>query len=268
MDDETAALGLEIDIELRGKLPRGGGEVVVRGYRGVDRIGQPTTAVRVATPRGVVMAVGPLSPRDPDRSRATELLASMLPGGAFPSGTDLNGDGDPDVALRSEGGILEIWAIRLFGAAPYEIELAAPPTLAVDADSDGRIDLAGRLPPLGADPIAPDLLDIATFEGGRYTNRSAAARAFHARRAREAATSAPGSDAARLRRALERAWHALRAGQPKAEALAPLDRERAPPDLRAAFSAHRARIIAATGEEAGSTGPRPPAPASGTPAGR
>jgi len=296
IDEETAALGLTLAVELRGRLPRGGGPLAVRGYRGVDTLGRPTSAVRVATSRGVVMAVGPLSARDLDRRQATELLPSLLPGeppgraaaveeaGVFASGSDLNGDGDPDVALRSEAGALEIWAVRLLGAAPYGIELAAAPTQALDIDADGRIDLAGRLPPLDADPIAPDLLDVATFEDGRYTNRSAAARAFHESRLRAASRSSsttpppaaaqPGAspappapppappDATRLRRALERTWHAARAGEPATEVLAALDRERVPAELRAAFAAHRARVASAVRTE------KPKGTASETPAGR
>lgn len=302
VDEETGALGLQLETELRGRLPRGGGALVVRGYRGLDALGRPTSAVRVATARGVVMAVGPLSARDLDRSRATQLVPYLVPGvpgepvhtpaqaadaavGAFASGTDLNGDGDPDVALRSEAGTLEVWGIRLLGGAPYPVELAASPTLALDVDADGRVDLAGRPPPLPGDPIAPDLLAVATFEDGRYTGRSAAARAYHAARAQAAAEPAaaagkelppaaassaptpapPPDDAARLRRALERAWNAALAGDPGEEVLAALDRERVPAELRAAFAAHRARIAA---QAPAARTERSRGKASGTPAGR
>jgi hypothetical protein len=299
VDRDAAALGLRLEVELRGALRRGGGAVVVRGYAGTDAVGRRTTAVRVATPRGVVMAVGPLAAGDLDRSRATELVPSLIPGAevraspggdpagglAFASGTDLNGDGDPDVALRSESGALEIWAIRQAGSAPYPVELEAPPTLALDVDADGRIDLAGRASPRGAHAaaIAPDFIDVATFEGDRYTDRSAAARAFHAERAAAAAEPAkragpggktePGGaaaaagapdDAARLRRALERAWHARLAGEPRAAVLAALDREPAPAELRAELAIHRQRVAAA----GGATAPTPTGSASGTPAGR
>lgn len=302
VDREAAALGLRLEVELRGKLPRGAGELVVRGYTGADALGRRATAVRVATPRGVVMAVGPLAAADADRSRATELVPSLIPGAVattatateagtatetetgtktraateaavFSSGTDLNGDGTPDVALRSEAGVLEIWAVRAAGAAPYPVQLEAPPTLALDVDGDGRVELGGRVAIPEGDPIAPDLLDVATFEGDGYTDRSATARVFHAEEAAArrptpapaagAATApaappaSPAGDARRLRRAIERAWHARLAGEPREAVLAELDRERVPEALRAAFAAHRARVAI--------TGART---ASGTPGGR
>ena len=48
--------------------------MVVRGYEGLDAVGRRTTAVRAATPRGVVMALGPLDARDAARTTATELV--------------------------------------------------------------------------------------------------------------------------------------------------------------------------------------------------
>ncbi|WP_437996230.1 VCBS repeat-containing protein [Sorangium sp. So ce185] len=261
IDVEAAELGLTLEVELRGALPRRGGEVVLRGYGGTDAIGRRTSAVRVATPRGVVMAAGPLDSGRADRSQATQLIPSLLPGsepdateqlGAFRSGTDLNRDGAPDVVLRNEAGALEIWAVQPFGAGRYAVELAAPPRFALDVDHDGTLELAGRIAVAEGDPIAPDLLDVAGFEGGRYTHRGGAARAFHAARAGGSGAGGQGKpkepekdDAARLRGALERAWHALLAGRPAAEALAALDREPVPPALREAFAAHRARVAGA-----------------------
>ncbi|WP_437275565.1 VCBS repeat-containing protein [Sorangium sp. So ce375] len=262
IDAEAAELGLELEVELRGALRRDG-EVVLRGYSGTDALGRRTSAVRVATPHGVVMAAGPLDSGRVDRSEATQLVPSLLPGsepdpteqlGVFRSGTDLNRDGAPDVVLRNEAGELEIWAVQPFGAARYAVELAAPPRFSVDVDQDGTLELAGRIPLDEGDPIAPDLLDVAGFEGGRYTNRGSVARAFHEARAggpgAETASQGkrqepPKDDAARLQGALERAWHALLAGRPAAEALAALDREPVTPALRGAFSTHRARVASA-----------------------
>lgn len=128
IDAETSALGLSLAVELRGRLPRGEGEVVARGYRGVDRLGRPTSATRVATARAVVLSVGPLSIRDLDRTRATELLPGP-PGGEPPPEDggvrrgplgDLNGDADPDVVLRSEAGALEVWTLRPFSSVLVE----------------------------------------------------------------------------------------------------------------------------------------------------
>ncbi|WP_437522774.1 VCBS repeat-containing protein [Sorangium sp. So ce726] len=259
IDVEAAELGLKLEVELRGALRRGG-EVVVRGYSGTDALGRRTSAVRVATPHGVVIAAGPLDSGRVDRSQATQLIPSLLPGsepetteqlGMFRSGTDLNRDGAPDVVLRNEDGELEIWAVQPLGATRYAVELAAPPRFALDVDQDGTLELAGRMPLDEGDSIAPDLLDVAGFEGDRYTHRGSVAQAFHAARAEgpgaETASQGkrqepPKDDAARLRGALERAWHARLAGRPAAETLAALDREPVTPALRGAFSAHRARV--------------------------
>ncbi|MGK3960424.1 FG-GAP repeat domain-containing protein [Sorangium sp. So ce118] len=299
IDVEADELGLELEVELRGTLPRGQGEVVLRGYAGTDALGRRTSAVRVATPRGVVMAVGPLDSGRVDRSQATQLVPSLLPGeepdaaeqlGVFRSGTDLNGDGAPDVVLRNEAGELEVWAVNPFGAgaARYAVELAVPPRFALDVDQDGTLELAGRTRRREGDPLAPDLLDVAGFEGDRYTHRGSAARAFHAARGVELTRQGgggagqdkrqepPRDDAARLRRALEQAWHALLAGRPAKETLATLDREPVPPALQPAFSAHRALVAsvaavdpagaAATGEPRGAGGtPTRPLGASETP---
>ncbi|WP_437586493.1 FG-GAP repeat domain-containing protein [Sorangium sp. So ce1000] len=292
IDVEAAELGLKLEVELRGALRRGG-ELVLRGYGGTDALGRRTTAVRVATPQGVVIAAGPLDGGRVDRSQATQLIPSLLPGsepattdqlGVFRSGTDLNRDGAPDVVLRNEAGELEIWAVQPLGAARYPVDIAVPPRFALDVDQDGILELAGRIPLDEGDPIAPDLLDVAAFDGDRYTHSGGAARAFHAARAGGPGAEVAGQgkrqeppkdDAARLRGALERAWHALLAGEPAAETLAELDREPVTPTLRGAFSAHRARVAGLAGgapareAPAGPGGPPTrPQGASGTPARR
>ncbi|WP_441292273.1 FG-GAP repeat domain-containing protein [Sorangium sp. KYC3313] len=280
IDVEAAELGLKLEVELRGALRRGG-EVVVRGYSGTDALGRRTSAVRVATPHGVVIAAGPLDSGRADRRQATQLIPSLLPGhepeateqlGVFRSGTDLNRDGAPDVVLRNEEGELEIWAVQPLGAARYAVELAAPPRFTLDVDQDGILELAGRIPLDEGDPIAPDLLDVAGFEGDRYTHRGSVARAFHVKRAEGPGAEKAGhgerqgppeDDAARLRGALERAWHAVLAGRPAAETLATLDREPVTPALRGAFSAHRARVAGAIA--AAASGPPAPPGAGGVP---
>jgi hypothetical protein len=243
VDAETGALGLHATEEIHADLaPKGseGREAVIRGYEGRDAAGRLVHAVRVATPRGVVLAVGPLDPGDVDRSQATELVPALLlgddgSGTAFRSGTDLNGDGSPDVVLRNDAGALSIWHVGEMGAAPYPIRMAAPPLRGTDA-GDGRVGLWGRLPVPSVDPIAPRLVDVATFEAGAYSNATAAARAFHAREAARPVVKAP--DAARLRAAIERAWHVVLAGQPAERALHELEREPVPEPLRASFEAH------------------------------
>ncbi|MFT3768366.1 MAG: VCBS repeat-containing protein [Minicystis sp.] len=249
IDTETAAHGLARSFELRVDLPKGAGTAVIRGYDGTDVAGRPVHAVRVATPLGVVMAVGPLDVGELDRRAATELVPALVGGeekgdapGAYRTGTDLNGDGLLDVVLRNEAGVLSIWHFDRLGSGAYEIEMLAPPTRALDLDGDGRIDFEGEIPPAPGDAIAPRFRDVATFAGGRYVNTSPAARAWHTQRARAGVSLT--RDEVRLRATLERAWHTVLSGdQPVKNVLETLRNEVVPEALRAAFDRH-ARGIA------------------------
>jgi len=248
VDAETAALGLARSFELRVALPRQGGPAVIRGYDGRDPAGRAIHAVRVAAPLGVVMAVGPLDPGELDRTTPTELVPALIGDaerGAYRTGTDLNGDGRLDVALRSDAGVLAIWHFDALGSGAYEIAMAAPPTRGVDIDEDGRVDLEGDVPIAAGDPIAPRFRDVATFAGGRYSNATPAARAWHERRLAGVVVPAQGSADARLRAALERAWHTVLAGREPAEnVLRDLRREAVPAARSAAFDRHLRTIAA------------------------
>lgn len=244
VDTETAAHGLRLTHEIPVKLPRSGGPARIRGYEGVDTLGRPVHAIRVATARAVVMALGPLDSRDAARDAATELVPALLVedggrgGAAFQSGTDLTGDGSVSVVARSEAGQLAIWRVTPLGASPYPIAIQVPATRGLDVDGDGRVDLAGDLPIDRGDAIAPRLRDVATFDGAGFSNRSQGARAFHAGLAEPATppkSDAPASDEARLRRAVERAWHTVLAGKSRDDALKELQREPVPARLRASF---------------------------------
>jgi len=194
--------------------------------------------------------VGPLDAGDPARDQATELVLALIPGeagdekgGAYRSGTDLNGDGELDVVLRSDRGALDIWHVAPLGASRYDVELEAAPARAIEADADGYLDLAGDVPVDHGDPIAPRFTDVATFDGVRYSDQTPAARAFHARLAESRRPR--DTDAERLRDALERAWHAVLAGDKSTEAARKeLAREAVPKGLREAFDRHAARIEA------------------------
>lgn len=187
IDRETAQLGLSLVTEITARIPAEG-PLVIRSYAGVDVAHRRVHAVRAASARGVVMAVGPLDPSDLDRTAATELVPALLAGdgdegGAWRSGTDLNGDGRPDVVLRSETGALEIWGVGAAGAGRYAITMEAPPTHAVDVDGDGRPELAGERAVAAGDPIQPVFDDVAFFEGTAYSDATEAAKALHLRRA-------------------------------------------------------------------------------------
>ena len=250
VDAETRTLGLVQTEEIRAELPpRGSGRTaVLRGYEGVDAARRKVHAVRVATPRGVVLAVGPLEAGDLDRRRATELVPALLTGDdgegiAFRSGTNLNGDGSLNVVVRNDAGELSIWHLGELGSGLYAVSMAAPPTRGIDVEGSGHIDLWGQLPADPADPIAPRLADVATFAGGAYSNGTPAARAWHAREAARPLPTAV-SDARRLRAILERAWHAVLEGQPPESVLQALRREPVPARLRAAFDVHQRTVAA------------------------
>jgi hypothetical protein len=273
IDAETAHLGLARTIELEAKLPAARGAALVRAYEGADVVGRRVTAIRAASSRGVILALGPLDARDLARDQATELVPALAPAddgdpahGAWRSGTDLDGDGLPDVVARTEQGALEIWSLDVFGANRYPVELEAPPTSAIDADGDGRPDLVGRVPVPAGDPIAPVLEDVATAAPGGFSHATAAARAWHAARARDVATlplappgraegpakagaadakaqaARPEPEEARVARAIVAAWHRALAGEPRDAALAALDKQRPSPALRASFEAWRRRV--------------------------
>ncbi|APR81028.1 Hypothetical protein A7982_06375 [Minicystis rosea] len=249
---ETRALRLARSFEQRVDLPKGRGAAVILGYDGRDAAGRAVHAVRVATPLGVVMAVGPLDVGELDRRAATELVPALLGGGskgeapgAYRSGTDLNGDGLLDVVLRNEAGVLAVWHFDGLGSGAYEIEMEAPPTRASDLDGDGRVELEGELPLAPGDAIAPRLRDVAGFESARYTNKAAPARAWHARMARAATIPGAAPDETRLRITLERSWHEMLGGtRPAKNVLEDLRRESVSAGLRPSFERHL-RVIAA-----------------------
>jgi len=256
IDAETRALGLRKTLELRGELSRSGGPVVALGYEKNDAAGRTAHAVRVATAHGVVLAIGPFE--EPQAGeRHAELVPALAPDAASTDDavtrqiTDLNGDGLPDAVLRNRRGALEIHRIGPLGSSRYAVAMAVSPSELADADGDGRLDLLGRADVPADDPLAPALVDVATFVDGRYTNTSAGARAFHARlaspappRARPQTPPAPPDDATRLRGAIERAWHAILAGDPRPRVLEALSAEPVPASLRASFDRHRARLEA------------------------
>jgi len=250
IDEEAAANGYTLRVEQRGTLPDRD-EVVIRAYETVDPFGRVAHLVRVATPVGIVLALGPPDPKlviPP----ATELVPSLVQGGWF-SGSDLNGDGAPEVVVRDGAGTLSVFRIDRYGATPLRIELRWPATFATDVNGDGRPDFAATYRLEDDDPIAPKILDVAIYEDGRYTNEGEEARAWHARerdraalqveaileakkRAQEKAEEEEGEGEGKgevlgqeerialLRAGIERAFHAMGAGEEAKKVLAELDR--------------------------------------------
>lgn len=236
IDRDASALGLTLDWEERSTLGRGGEPVVFRAYVGRDALGRATTAARVATPRAIVMAAGPLDARD-TRDLATTLLRDPKPG------ADLNHDGAPDAVLASATGALEIWRFDELGSRRYDVEIEGDARELRDVDGDGTVDLAGGV--VWSDAIGGRFDDVAVFDGARYSDKTVAARAFHDA-ALKSLSKREGveGDVARLRRALATAFHRVMAGEAKKTVLSDLDKERVPPELMTSFVAQRARIDA------------------------
>jgi hypothetical protein len=90
--------------------------------------------------------------------------------------------------------------------------------------------------------LTPELTDVATFDGAGFSNRSEAARAWHARE-RDARRPKEGAKREeRERGALEVAWHAILAGDDRKAALAELAKVRPDDARRGAFRSYELRI--------------------------
>lgn len=217
---EAAAAGLRETRTLDGKLADGR-PFVALGFEGEDAAGQRTHATRVVTPASIALALGPptLPRREPPGP--SELLPSLLDGGAFASGADLTGDRAPDLVLRAPDGSLAIYRVDLLGATPYPVALRSPPTTALEINDDGYPDLAGAPPIPPDDPLRPELLDVAVAEPTSFRNDHPAALAFHRARAARPLPDPSAPLPARLRAALERAFHARCAGDPWPAAFQP-----------------------------------------------
>jgi hypothetical protein len=218
---EAGQLGLREAVRVEGQL-RPDDPFVALGFEGADTLGRRVTAVRIVTSAGVVLALGPppLAGDRPDEPRL--LLRFLEEAGAYPSGSDLNGDGAPDVALATDDGELAIYRIDLLGAARYPVTMVVRPTRALDVNGDGRPDLTGSAPTPTGDPLAPDLSDVAIATPQGYASDHPDAIAFHARLARAAQPPRSAPPAERLRRALERAHHAALSGATPDEAFQPV----------------------------------------------
>jgi hypothetical protein len=167
---------------------------------------------------------------------------------AWSSGSDLNGDGSPDALVRNEAGALAVWHLGELGSGVYGVAMAAAPTSGVAIDGDPHLALWGAASIAAGDPIAPKLVDVATFADGAYANSTPAARAWHAR-AGAAIPKAVAGDAARLRAVIERAWHGLLEGKPRDPILTDLAKESVPRSLAASFQAHERRLASLVGRE-------------------
>ena len=191
-------------------------------------------ALRVATGHGVILALGPQNAADLGRGRRNQLVVSLTDGGGWKSGTDLNGDGHPDVVVRGDDATIEIWCLFPKGASPYPVRSVAPPDHVVDIDGDGRPDLAAHVRVPGGEGLGVAIVDVATFEASGYRNDTAAVKQWHLGEARKLVGQEPGDagadggvrrrdDRGALSEAIELAWHLIRAGEPAGKALEAAD---------------------------------------------
>jgi hypothetical protein len=227
MQSERLVKTAEIRAKLSSSEP-----FVIQGFEGPDWVGKPRTAVRVITSRAVVLALGPRSLSEATVGGRARLLVALADGGLWRSGSDMNGDEIPDVAVAGVDGTFEIWGILDSGASPYPMVMLSAPNQALDIDDDGRPDPAVRLNPIDLDPIAPTIVEVATFAHGAYRNDTPQVRAWHNRqRGRLMESIAPSGERETLASAIERTWHAVRGGGDKDSAIAAAEavaRSRAP----------------------------------------
>jgi hypothetical protein len=223
IDTEARATGLRIASSARVE-DRSGTPFVVLSLVGQDRLGNATSAARVASPWGVVLALGPAKEGDDPRS-PTELVAFLEagPGRSVKLPADLTGDGSPEIVVEGAGGAYAIYALEPQGTSELASDLPGPLRGIRPHERGyalfGEEALSGR-----ALPLAPSLSVLATFENGRFSSKNAATSKWHAgeRDARDAPWDGE-DERGRLTRLCERAWHAAQAGDPVDETMAKLD---------------------------------------------
>ncbi len=256
LSDEISHHHMAQEHEIRGEF-RDKSPFVIRSYVGKDAVGYDRHAVRVASPYGLILAIGP--ERDAaERGDRTQLRRSLLEGGGWRSGTDFNGDGLIDLILAGPDGTFEVWGFHDRGAMPYPMIALAPPSRAIDINEDGQPDPAVDMHALSDDTIRPRIVEVMSFRVGEYRNDTPDVRAYHAkalahvRAQMEPRRDADGNVVPRLTRevladAIEAAWHSIRSGGGDKTAIEELDRvvkalEPLPSEQSAAWRAWRAWI--------------------------
>lgn len=236
IDAEASAAKLELirEVDTQGEA---GTRYVVRSYRGLDLLGRETWACRVASPLGVVLALGP-----GERSVASEVVfeADAGEGHLFASPGQLIAGGEPELLLRRHDGALRVWSLAPRGASPIEIDLSPAPT-GVRTLPTGEVVLVAEIatPPGSGAPLY--LLTAAGFAGGRFTSKADSANRFHAEREALFAIVPEGETmAARLDRMTSRAFHAIRAGADRKAVARELSQQDVAPELRETLRARSA----------------------------
>ena len=235
IETEADATGLRIASTARVE-DRQGTPFVVLALTGRDRLGNAVTAARVASPWGVVLALGPA--KEGDDPRAPTQLVPFLeagPGRSVKLPADLTADGHPEIVVAGAGDAFAVYTLEAQGATELASDLRGKLSGVVARERGYGLLAEESLSPSAA-PLGPRLTSLATLEGGRFRSVSKDAGAWHAEERDVRAGAREGEDdRARLSRALEHAWHAARAGASTDEALSDLGGMKAPSDLADAW---------------------------------
>jgi hypothetical protein len=270
IDREAAASGLTLVREVETKSETGT-RYVVRAYVGRDSLGRDAWACRVASPYGVVMAVGPATADGPAPHEVV-FEADRGAGRLFVSPGQLVRGGEPELLLRNAAGELAVWTLAPLGASEMPIELSPPPIRVIDLPT-GELGLAAEIevPPAREPRLTVTI--VASEDGGRFTPDAPAALAFHAAE-RERAALVPEEETAdaRLDRRTKEAFHAIRAGAKAKDVASRFAKEDAPAELRSTskeraawLEKQRAPRHARKTEKPDQLPPAPPPPAAPPP---
>ena len=210
----------------------GGERYTVLSFEGRNSLGHKTTAVRVASEHGVVVALGPLRELDPPQP--TELVRSLAEegGGTFAFPRDITSDGLPDLLLRDGRGQELLLGLQPHGTRATSIEPGGTLWSIERRESDflllravgcirGRqgpdseaMELQATLKPCPSltERQRPLLVPL-FYSGQRFERNRTAAREWHQLRAdRLQARRSPKLSAIADLMELEAAFHALSAG--------------------------------------------------------
>ncbi len=230
---EAEVRGLELEPVGSFEVKDASGErYTVLSYAGRDKLGNKTSAVRVASEHGVVAALGPLRELDPPQPTEFVRFVSEENGGTLSFPRDITGDGLPDLLLSDGNGHELLLGLQPHGTRTTSIEdggalwsierrekdfvlLRALGCIWGRSGADGAAaELQTTLKPCPPSAALRRPLLIPLFlSGQRFAQDHAAARDWHQLRAerlraRRGATPSAGADLAEL----EAAFHALSAG--------------------------------------------------------
>ncbi len=242
IDTEAGATGLRVASSVR-VSDRAGTPFVVLSLVGEDRLGKRTSAARVASPWGVVLALGPAKEGDDPRS-PTDLVPFLEagPGQSLKLPADLTADGSPEIVVAGAGGAFAIYSLEPQGTSELQSDLGGR-LRGVRVQAKGYALYGDESLSAKVAPLAPSLSMLATFENGRFSSKSNAANRWHETERDARASAREGEDErARLVRLLEHTWHAVQAGAPVEETLTKLGAVKTNAELATAWEGARKEL--------------------------